>query len=318
MPPFTHHRKNLKGVLFGALILLNFLTCEKQTTFPPPVEQKGTLEGVVKDQDNQQPIGGAFVELLINQVSDTTDTLGSFRLTELIPGMDTLVITAAGHDTLYSSIEVAQTNQQLTLFLKQLQTPPDTLTCIPVEDTSRVYISPNSGTPMRIYSHALFARFYPEVTDTNEIKEVLAQYNLQKTGFFFGLDGQWAAYLCITDGTRAECHFTPYGREGFDNFGTHPIVEYAFGVFNEGFISFWGNIWFKFVDGTSQTSIDSLYAANGLRFLRNASRGRKVTLITPQAPKNVLDLGEELHSIPFVDTLFVELATSPTPIQCEH
>jgi hypothetical protein len=42
-----------------------------------------------------------------------------------------------------------------------------------------------------------------------------------------------------------------------------------------------------------------------------------VTLITPQAEKNVLDLGYELKSLPFAIYVSVEINTAQIPVQCD-
>ncbi|MDZ7344233.1 MAG: hypothetical protein ONA90_06925, partial [candidate division KSB1 bacterium] len=132
---------------------------------------------------------------------------------------------------------------------------------------------------------------------------------------------QLTAYLCMTDGRRAEYHFTPYGKEGFCNFGADSLVEYAFGVFSEGFLVLDGRIVFKFVEGTPQARIDSLFNANGLRLLYTAPdipTGKVyITLVTPRSKKNVLDLGYDLQFVPFVVYASVDFGSSIKPIRCD-
>lgn len=103
----------------------------------------------------------------------------------------------------------------------------------------------------------------------------------------------------------AEYHFTPYGKEGFCNFGADSLVEYAFGLFSNGWVFPDGTIIFTFAEGTPPTRIDSLFAANGLQLLRqhtDFTSGKiwYTTLVTPRSKKNVLDLGYELQAISFV------------------
>jgi hypothetical protein len=175
----------------------------------------------------------------------------------------------------------------------------------PVEDTTRVYFWPESRDTLRIYPKMIFARFYPWVTekDTTKIKQLAAKYHLRLWGPPSVQDQQLTARLCVTDNRRAEYHFTPYGKTGFCNFGADSLVEYAFGVFNDGWVTPFGQIVFKFTEDTPQTRIDSLFEANGLRFLHTSpdfpSGTRYWTVVTPRAPKNMLDLAYDLRFVPF-------------------
>lgn len=198
----------------------------------------------------------------------------------------------------------------------------------PVEDTTRVYIHLKVGPDgsvvkvdtLEIYPKAVFARFYPGVKDTTKIRQLAEKHNLRLLIPPESMDQQLTAILCVTDERRAEYHFTPYGKEGFCNFGADSLVEYAFGVFGDGYILPTGNIVFKFVEGTPQAKIDSLLEANGLRLLGISPDilGGKLysTLVTPRAKKNVLDLGNELHFVPFVVYASVEIGTGGMPIRC--
>lgn len=316
---YVRHFVKISTMVVYLGIFLTILTCEKHSTTepPPPPEKKGTISGTVISQPLQQPLAGAVVRALKNQTADTTDSLGSFRLDTLLFGPDTLKVTAKYYETSFKVIQVTADSQQAPFALNA----GSDLGCIPVEDTGRVYISPFSGTPMEIYPKAVFARFYPWVTDTNQIKPLLELNHLFAFGGFWGFQQQWAAYLCITDNRRAECHFTPYGKTGFDNFGVNPLVEYAFAVFNEGSFGPTGNISFLFTENTTQIMIDSLFSANGLRFLytRPYPSGRKIyrTMITPQASMNVLDLSEQLKYLPFVELLDVGAFINGIPNLCD-
>lgn len=170
----------------------------------------------------------------------------------------------------------------------------------PVEDTTRVYLHPFTRDTMWIYPKRLYARFYPWVTDTNKINQLLEKYELQKNpNLFDEIDQQLAAYLDIKN-KRAEYYFTPYGKGNFCNFGADSLVEYAFGEFDkQGLRIPTGTIVFKFIEGTATTTIDSFFIANGLRLLytRHDYDGilKYGTLTTPGSKKNVLDLGYELR-----------------------
>jgi hypothetical protein len=173
----------------------------------------------------------------------------------------------------------------------------------PVEDTTRVYLLPLSRDTIKIYPKAIFARFYPWVNDTTKIRQLAEKHHLRLLVPPTGIDQQLAALLCVTDDRRAEYHFTPYGKEGFCNFGADSLVEYAFGVFDNGRTIPSGRIDFRFVDGTPETRIDSLFNTNGLRFLDTSpdfpTGTWYQTLVTPRSKKNFLDLAYELQSVPF-------------------
>jgi len=202
----------------------------------------------------------------------------------------------------------------------------------PVEDTTRVYlrIIPDVDgkiikvDTLRIYPPAVYAWFYPCVKDTTKIRQLAEKHHLRLTRPFVNMTHQLIAVLCVTDNRRAEYHFTPYGKQGFCNFGTDSLVEYAFGIFADGWAVTEGTIIFKFVEGTPQTRIDSLFDANGLRPLGSypdypTGKCYK-TLVTPRSKKNVLDLGYELHFVPFVIYASVEMGTPVwgQPIRCDE
>ena len=192
----------------------------------------------------------------------------------------------------------------------------------PVEDTTRIYLHPYTRDTLTIYKKAVFARFYPWIKDTALIRQTVEKYKLRLYGKPYILDQQYAAVLCVVDNRRAEYHFTPYGKEGFCNFGADSLVEYAFGVFSYGLGFPSGNIIFRFHDDTPQSRIDSLFEANGLRLFRTypefPTGFSYSTVITPKAPKNVLDLGYELGFVPFVVWVSTEMFTGVDPINCDE
>ena len=204
----------------------------------------------------------------------------------------------------------------LILFCKPKSPVDPDKPCIddqPVEDTTRVWLLPLSRDTLWIYPKMVFARFYPWVQDSAKIVQLLEKHHLELfRDKLFGLDQQLAAWLCVTDDRRAEYHFTPYGKENFCNFGADSLVEYAFGVFDNGRTTPNGRIDFRFEDGTTQTLIDSLFEVNGLRFLYTRpdfpSGKWYRTLITHKADKNILDLAFELQSIPFARFVILGLS----------
>jgi len=99
-------------------------------------------------------------------------------------GTDTLQVVLSKYISELKTVNIQEDTIIQDFFLQY----KEGIDCIPTIDTNHVYISPNSGEPIPIYPRPLFVRFYPTVTDTNQIKQVLEQYNLEKTGYFFGLD----------------------------------------------------------------------------------------------------------------------------------
>ncbi len=200
---------------------------------------------------------------------------------------------------------------------------PD-MSCIdnqPVEDTTRVYLWPISQDTLRIYPKMIFARFYPWVQDTIQIKQLLEKHHLRVRVGPGILDQQLAAWLCVADDRRAEYHFTPYGKPDFCNFGADSLVEYAFAVFDNGRVTPSGNIVFRFIDGTPQARIDSLFDANGLRFLYTSpdfpTGTRYWTVVTPRAKKNFLDLGHELQKVSFAHYVSPDFFLGQNPLSCD-
>lgn len=312
---------SIKSIFIAQIVIilpiLLIFSCEKKST-PPyiPETGTGTLTGIVLNENYQFPVAGAHINAVNSQIADTTDDQGNFQLEDLNFGKQILTIAAPYYDTLSTEIIINDTLQNVIL---NLPVDPD-LYCFPMEDTNRVYFRPSSEYAYKVYPKTLFARFYPWVTDTSIITPLLEKYNLHAIHYFI-LDQQWAAFLCIMDGSRPECHFTPYGKEGIDNFGADSLVEYSFGIFSDGHIFFNGNIRFLFKENTSQIKIDSLFYSTGLRFLYTVPHSGggqwNVTLISPIAKMNVLDLWIGLVNEPFVEKLSVSLSTSPIPIICD-
>jgi hypothetical protein len=304
--------------IFIILSSLLIFSCEKKPT-PTiiPGDEIGTLTGTILNENYQFPVAGAHIKVVKNQAADTTDDEGNFQLEYLNFGTHTLTITAPYYDSLSTEIMINDTLQNVILNL-----PVDSdLSCFPVEDTNRVYFKPSSEYAYKVYPKTIFARFYPWVTDTSIIRPVLEKYNLQAY-YYFIKDQQLAAFLCILDGSRPECHFTPYGKEGIDNFGADSLVEYSFGLFGDGYTMYQGNIRLRFKENTSLTKIDSLFDSNGLRFLytRPHSGGQSiwhVTLPTPASPKNGLDLGFDLLKVSFVEDISLSFSTSVNPVTCD-
>lgn len=212
----------------------------------------------------------------------------------------------------------------MVLCVRNKSSPLEPQPCIndqPVEDTTRVWLHPITRDTLTIYPKAVYARFYPWVTDTVAIRQLAEKHNLRIYAGPQTISQQLAAILCVPDNRRTEYHFTPYGKEGFCNFGSDSLVEYAFCTFGDGHLKPTGNLIFKFEDGTPQTKIDSLFEANGLRLLYVSpdypSGHRYWTIVTPFSKKNVLDLGYELQFVSFVFYVSTEMATGGGRIDCD-
>jgi len=186
----------------------------------------------------------------------------------------------------------------------------------PVEDTTRVYLWPRTRDTLKIHPKMIYAAFYPWVTDTAQIEQLVEKHGLRFYRPLSSYKRQLTALLCITDGRRPEYYFTPYGKEGFCNFGADSLVEYAFGVFDQGKTTLSGHIIFTFDDTIPGARIDSLIQAHNLRFVHISpdfpSGKRYWTMVTPQTEKNVLDLTFELQSVPFARFVDLNFSSGPT------
>lgn len=306
-----------------ALLFVYFLiagwSCQ-ETVSPESEPTYSTLTGTVLNTDFYFPVQDAEVTLLRQDRTSLTDSAGVFFLDSLETGIDTIRVSAAYYDTLYVIEDIIDSVETMDFSL----TVDEDMGCLPVEDTNRVYYAPYRSTPLEISTEAIYARFYPEVNDTNQILEVLDEHNLQVYRGFGFRKGQYVATLCITDGRRPECHFTPYGKEGWDNFGSNPLVEYSFLLF-DGTYHVHGYVTFVISPGTPQERVDSLFSANGLRLIDAQERFYGTfyrTSITPKAKKNVLDLALELQaSVPFAEYVNAtrdqgSLPGGPAELQC--
>lgn len=307
----------------ACLVILTTMACQDEPLNLDEAEF-GIVTGSVLDESLGIAVEGAIVKALKSGVIDTTENNGAFRLDSLSVGLDTLAVTAKYYESQSYSLDVKPGFQDVSVLLNQ----DKDLTCFPVEDTSRTYISPVwNGDTVWVYPNALFVRFYPWVT-VDQIEALLQQYPLDAIHGIFTMEGQFVANICITDESRAECYFTPYGRERWDNFGADSLVEYSFGIFSWWYPDPVGSTWkpagsivFRFEDGTTEARIDSLFDAEGLRLLHTSPYHEGgflyTTIVTPEATRNVLDLGHELKKIPFVDIALVDVFASSDPLWCD-
>jgi len=312
----------MKKLILIIIALLIILGCKKdKQALNINTSKKYTIYGSITDSETGELVNSAIVKALFNHISDTTDSSGHYYL-ELKTDFDTLRITAPYYDTLYKEIHLSDIENKI-----DLQIIKKKLICTPVEDTSRVYywyiknITTGKDTieEIKLYPRGLFVRFYPAVTDTHVIMKLLRKYNLKLYKNDLTINKkQWAASICITDTLkRAECFFTPYGKENIKNFGNEKIVEYCFAIFNRGTLIPTGIISFIFKNNFTETQIDSFFNVNGLRFITTFpyyphNKEFYSAVVTPRSKLNVLDLGIKLSKDKNVDFLDVSMAFGPS------
>ncbi|MBC8344899.1 MAG: hypothetical protein ISR89_09130 [Candidatus Marinimicrobia bacterium] len=298
-------RIRLDIFLFLCFFIL-IISCE--ATEPDPI---GQISGVVMDDSLKIPMNGAFINLSINQVADTTDSLGSFYFDSLTVGFDTLTIisTSEIYDTLNNVIDIQKGLQEINISLKWLPCFDDR----PTEDTTRQYVSTKIGfdndyrvlQPVNL--NYFYVRFDTSVTDTKRIDSLIHEYNLtfavNSSGggeyiYFSERDHYYYTILCVPEGKRPEIYFTPYGKKNFCNFGSEPMVDYSFAVFGDGVAGIFGDLLFTFNDSVTHETIYKFFDQYGLRLIyfdKSTSDLWKdlwVVLVTPKSPMNIMDLME--------------------------
>jgi len=311
-----------------SLILFAFVlqsACEDEVT-PPTIQRFGSLSGTVKDFETGEPIRGASVEAIVNQVTDTTDSSGAFFLDSLSTGIDSILVISEIHDSIITVIDINEGPNEFAF-------RPDKLPCFngdrPAEDTTRVYLRPVSGSILELDPSLVFARFDTSIKDSLKVLELITKYDLKLSseGIVNGQNAPgWSGFFCSTVGLRAEYYFTPYDKENYCNFGADSLVDYSFGVFDSGRSRVIGTILISFLNGTPEATADSLIESYGLRLL-----GRSLslpgddlgysTVITKRAKKNVLDLGANLKDEKLIDFIIMGILSDsiglPSGITCD-
>ena len=284
-----------------SLILFVFVlhsACEDEVT--PPTLKYGSLSGTVIDAEKGSGYEGAVVISLLNLVTDTTDSAGEFFLDSLLTGSDSILVMSEIHDSLITVLDISEGSNEFAFTPKRLPCFDDR----PAEDTTRVYLRPVSGSILELVPSLVFARFDTSIKDSLEVLEFISKYGLKVASeeIINGLAAPgWSGFFSSTVGLRAEYYFTPYGKDNFCNFGADPLVDYAFGVFNSGYIRVSGTITIAFLNGTPEAIADSLIKSNGLRLLRRSlslpgDDFNYKTVLTKSSKKNVLDLGIKLEN----------------------
>jgi DNA-binding beta-propeller fold protein YncE len=111
---FTGRNRMKRPSLYPILLaLLALASCEQPNE--PAADKLGSISGLVLDQATEAPIVGAEVRALINEVADTTDSLGAFLLDSLALGDETLIVTTPWYDTSYTALYIQDGPQEVTL-----------------------------------------------------------------------------------------------------------------------------------------------------------------------------------------------------------
>ena len=103
-------------------IILFYLCCFLSTSCQkkpnkPEILTLGSLNGIVQDSYYQEPIAGAIVKALINSKLDTTDSFGIFHLDNLSMGIDTIQVNCPDYNTFYTTVEISNKSEYITLYL---------------------------------------------------------------------------------------------------------------------------------------------------------------------------------------------------------
>ena len=312
----------IPAFFISLMLLLALSTCDWLLPTSDDNDSFGSISGLVLDQETEQPIIGAVVSAIENAVYDTTDSLGLYLLDSLSTGLDTIVVKTEIYEAHSTIINITSSLQDLNFLLNRLPCFNDR----PAEDTTRFYYMPHSMDTLLLEPSIIFARFDPQLQDTAIMLNVIREYGLHplyaESPFIVMDGGQYTALLCVPESRRAEYYFTPYGLDNYCNFGSDPMVEYAFGVFNHGWRIIYGRISFDFSSGFTETQIDSFYRVHGLRYLYTRPGSGELgpyyyTVVTKLSKSNVLDLSRELLGVPFIDELTLGWATEQyVPWRC--
>lgn len=94
--------------------------------------KKYTLTGTVYDSITAKPINKAMVLISGTKYLDSSDSDGSFKIDNLVPGTNNLIVTAPGYDTGMMRFEI---RKNMKLNVKLMPQPKDTLTNTGKKDT---------------------------------------------------------------------------------------------------------------------------------------------------------------------------------------
>ena len=105
-----------------SLILFAFVlqsACEDEPTLPKEPSY-GSIGGIVKDQITDKPLVGVRVEALLNQVADTTNSLGKYFLDSLLLGGERITVISEFFESQFLEINITPDSQTVNVSMGPL------------------------------------------------------------------------------------------------------------------------------------------------------------------------------------------------------
>jgi len=109
--------------------------------------------------------------------------------------------------------------------------------------------------------------------------------------------------FCVPEGKRAEQFFTPYGKPHIQNFGTEPLVDAAFAVFENGLYAYDSRFIVQFDSTVTRAAIDSINALYRVIVDTTfvvADQLWYMLRVTKQSPYSSFDMANLYHCLPEV------------------
>lgn len=180
--------------------------------------QNAQVEGQVLSND--KPLEFASVRLKKTTFGMTTDTTGSYRLSDIPPGRYLLTVSMVGYDTFQKTVTLTP-GQSLTVPVT-LRESANTLEAVVVTGTMREITKLESAVPVEIYTPKFFQKnptpsLFESLTNVNGVRPQL-NCNVCNTGDIHinGLEGPYTAVLI--DGMPIVSSLsTVYGLSGIPN-----------------------------------------------------------------------------------------------------
>jgi len=166
-----------------------------------------------------------------------------------------------------------------------------------IDDTTRSYVFWD-GSTRQLNPSYVDVRFAPGVTDSAALA-IADRYGLKpRTKAIFG--GIRFYVFCVPEGKRAEEFFTPYGKPHIQNFGTEPLVDAAFAVFENGLFSYTDEFIVEFDSTVTRAAIDSINALYSVIIDTTfvvADRLWHMLRVTKQSPYSSFDMANLYHCL---------------------
>ncbi len=112
-------------------------------------QQKGAVNGSVRDAGNAKPIEGATISIEQLNQSSAADTLGKYNFTNLPPGTYTLTVTAVGYET-QTKFNIPITNGNSNEVSFELQRAQATLSEVTIRGNRRTAKATSLETPLSV------------------------------------------------------------------------------------------------------------------------------------------------------------------------